>query len=61
LVDWARPVLVRTLSPVVDALIAARVSANAVTGASLVAGLFAGGALELGHSGSPRLPSPSLL
>jgi CDP-diacylglycerol--glycerol-3-phosphate 3-phosphatidyltransferase len=51
LVDWARPVLVRTLSPVVDALIAAGVSANAVTGASLGAGLFAGGALALGHFG----------
>jgi CDP-diacylglycerol--glycerol-3-phosphate 3-phosphatidyltransferase len=51
LVDWARPVLVRTLSPVVDALIAAGVSANAVTGASLVAGLFAGGAVALGHFG----------
>jgi CDP-diacylglycerol---glycerol-3-phosphate 3-phosphatidyltransferase len=51
LVDWASPVLVRTLSPVVDALIAAGVSANAVTGASLVAGLFAGGALALGHFG----------
>src|SRR5580692_9307569 len=51
LVDWARPVLVRTLSPVADALIAAGVSANAVTGASLVAGLFAGGALALGHFG----------
>jgi len=51
LVDWARPVLVRTLSPVVDAVIAAGISANAVTGASLVAGLFAGGALALGHFG----------
>jgi CDP-diacylglycerol--glycerol-3-phosphate 3-phosphatidyltransferase len=51
LVDWASPVLVRTLSPVVDALIAAGVSANAVTGVSLVAGLFAGGALALGHFG----------
>jgi CDP-diacylglycerol---glycerol-3-phosphate 3-phosphatidyltransferase len=50
-VDWAQPALVRTLSPVVDALIAARVSANAVTGASLVAGLYAGGALALGHFG----------
>src|SRR5580704_10299896 len=39
LVDWGSPVLVRTLSPVVDALIAAGASANAVTGASLVAGL----------------------
>ena len=51
LVDWASPVLVRALSPVVDALIAAGVSANAVTGVSLVAGLFAGGALALGHFG----------
>jgi CDP-diacylglycerol--glycerol-3-phosphate 3-phosphatidyltransferase len=51
LVDWASPVLVRTLSPVVDALIAAGASANAVTGASLVAGLFAGTALALGHFG----------
>jgi CDP-diacylglycerol--glycerol-3-phosphate 3-phosphatidyltransferase len=51
LVDWASPVLVRTLSPVVHALIAAGVSANAVTGASLVTGLFAGGALALGHFG----------
>ena len=51
LVDWASPVLVRTLSPVVDALIAAGVSANAVTEASLVAGLFAGGALAFGHFG----------
>jgi CDP-diacylglycerol--glycerol-3-phosphate 3-phosphatidyltransferase len=51
LIDWASPALVRTLSPVVDALIAAGVSANAVTGASLVAGLFAGGALAFGHFG----------
>jgi CDP-diacylglycerol--glycerol-3-phosphate 3-phosphatidyltransferase len=55
LVDWARPVLVRTLSPVVDALIAAGVSANAVTGVSLVAGLVAGGALALGHFGVAAL------
>jgi CDP-diacylglycerol--glycerol-3-phosphate 3-phosphatidyltransferase len=51
LVDWASPVLVRTLSPFVDALIAAGVSANAVTGVSLLAGLLAGGALALGHFG----------
>jgi hypothetical protein len=51
LVDWASPVLVRRLSPVVDALIAAGVFANAVTGASLVAGLFDGAAFALGHFG----------
>jgi CDP-diacylglycerol--glycerol-3-phosphate 3-phosphatidyltransferase len=51
LTDWASPVLVFLLSPVVDALIAAGVSANAVTGVSLVSGLFAGGALALGHFG----------
>jgi CDP-diacylglycerol---glycerol-3-phosphate 3-phosphatidyltransferase len=51
LTDWASPVLVFMLSPVVDALIAAGVSANAVTGLSLVSGLFAGGALALGHFG----------
>jgi CDP-diacylglycerol--glycerol-3-phosphate 3-phosphatidyltransferase len=51
LVDWASPVLACMLSPVVEALIAARVSANAVTGVSLLAGLFAGSALALGHFG----------
>src|SRR5580704_15198102 len=51
LTDWAGPVLMFMLSPVVDAFIAVGVSANAVTGLSLVAGLFAGGALALGHFG----------
>jgi CDP-diacylglycerol--glycerol-3-phosphate 3-phosphatidyltransferase len=55
LVDWASPGLACMLSPVIDALIAAGVSANAVTGVSLVAGLFAGGALALGHFGVAAL------
>jgi CDP-diacylglycerol--glycerol-3-phosphate 3-phosphatidyltransferase len=51
LTDWASPVLAFMLSPVVDGLIAAGVSANAVTGVSLASGLLAGGALAVGHFG----------
>jgi CDP-diacylglycerol--glycerol-3-phosphate 3-phosphatidyltransferase len=51
LIDWISPLTMSALSPIAHILGAAGVSANTVTGVSLVAGVLAGAALALGHFG----------